>query len=108
MVNLAEHIDRLRRAENASKRPLLEVLEKAECVGAEACALKDLCVRAYQFHQSALDAITSLQQLVAKDAGPSQDELSRLRKAEQDLSRARELGERCAEEQVRAVRKVLL
>jgi hypothetical protein len=110
VANLAERIDRLRRADNPGKRPLLQALEASACVSADACALKDLCVRAYQVHQRALDSIESLKHLAASDAGTGVSEpvRERLRQAEQDLATARELGERCAEEQVRTVRKVLM
>ena len=108
MANLAERIDRLRRAENPDKRPLLEELARAECVGADACALKDLCVRAYQVHQRALDAIEGLAAQAQADASATPSVRERLQRAEQDLTLARELSQRCAEEQVRAVRKVLL
>src|SRR5688572_7651408 len=63
VANLAERIDRLRRAENPDKRPLLAALEAASCVSADSCALKDLCVRAYQVHQRALDAIEDLKRI---------------------------------------------
>lgn len=108
VANLAERIDRLRRADNPAKRPLLQALEATPCVSADACALKDLCLRAYQVHQRALDAIESLKLVAASDAGVSEPVRERLRQAEQDLATARELGERCAEEQVRTVRKVLM
>lgn len=108
IANLAERIDRLRGADNAGKRPLLEALKTTQCLSPDACALKDLCVRAYEVHQRALDSIGSLQRLAAADAGASAPVRERLQKAEQDLSSARELGEKCAEEQVRTVRKVLM
>jgi hypothetical protein len=108
VANLAERIDRLRRADNPAKRPLLAALASATCVSADECALKDLCVRAYQVHQRALDAIESLKLVAASDAGVSASLRARLEQAEQDLTSARELGERCAEEQVRTVRKVLM
>ena len=109
MANLAERIDRLRRADNPDKRPLLEQLERAECVGADACALKDLCVRAYRLHQQGLDAISALSALARKDAGTrSADVTPRIQAAERDLSLARDLAQRCSEEQVHAVRKTLL
>jgi hypothetical protein len=108
IANLAERIDRLRRADNPGKRPLLEALEAAPCVSTDACALKDLCLRAYQVHQRALDSIESLKRVADGDAGVSQPVRERLQRAEQDLGTARELGERCAEEQVRTVRKVLM
>lgn len=108
VANLAERIDRLRRAENPDKRPLLAALTAAECVSADACALKDLCVRAYQVHQRALDSIEDLKHIAQGDAGASEPVRARLRQAETDLTTARELGERCADEQVRTVRKVLM
>jgi hypothetical protein len=108
VANLAERIDRLRRAENADKRPLLEQLTRAECVSPDACALKDLCVRAYQLHQRGLDAIAALRHVAQRDAGASADVSSRLETADRDLAQARELAERCSEEQVRVVRKTLL
>jgi hypothetical protein len=109
LVNLAERIDRLRRADNPDKRALLDALKKAECVGPDACGLKDLCVRAYEIHQRALDAIESLKRDAAIDAGqPAPALRERLQGAERDLAEAVSLGQRCADEQVRAVRKTLL
>jgi hypothetical protein len=108
VANLAERIDRLRRADNPDKRPLLEQLTRAECVSPDACALKDLCVRAYQLHQRGLDAIAALSTLARGDAGANADVATRLATAEKDLALARDLSQRCSEEQVRVVRKVLL
>ena len=108
VANLAERIDRLRRAENPDKRPLLEQLERAECVSVDACALKDLCVRAYRVHQRGLDGIDALSALARRDAGTRADVAERLRAADQDLALARDLAQRCSEEQVRTVRKILL
>ena len=108
VANLAERIDRLRRAENTDKRPLLEQLTRAECVSPDACALKDLCVRAYQLHQRGLDAIATLRAIAQRDAGAGADVSTRLETADRDLAQARELAQRCSEEQVRVVRKVLL
>jgi hypothetical protein len=107
VANLAARIDRLRQAPNGDKRPLLDALAAAECVGAEACALKDLCVRAYQVHQRGLDAVAVLQRQAAADADRASVQ-EQMRAAEADLTRARELGELCAEAQVRTVRKVLM
>jgi hypothetical protein len=107
IAHLAERIDRLRRADNADKKPLLEALEAADCVGPDACALKDLCVRAYQLHQRGLDAIASLR-AGAGSADPEKLAQELMRAAEQDLARARDLGAQCSEAQVRTVRKVLM
>lgn len=108
IANLAERIDRLRRADNPDKRALLADLKKAECAGPDACGLKDLCVRGYEVHQRALDAIDSLKLAAANDAGPTPELRERLRGAERDLGEAVNLSQRCADEQVRAVRKTLL
>lgn len=108
VANLAERIDRLRRAENTDKRPLLEQLTLAECASPDACALKDLCVRAYQLHQRGLDAIAELRVVAQRDAGAGADVSTRLETADRDLAHARELAQRCSEEQVRVVRKTLL
>jgi len=109
IANLAERIDRLRRADNPNKRSLLADLEKAECVGPDACGLKDLCVRAYLVHQRALDAIESLKREAGTDAGaPGPAVRERLQSAERDLAQAVDLSQRCADEQVRAVRKTML
>jgi hypothetical protein len=108
VANLAERIDRLRRAENADKRPLLEQLARAECVSPDACALKDLCVRAYQLHQRGLDEVAALKLMARRDAGTGADVSTRLQTADRELSRARELAQQCSEEQVRVVRKTLL
>jgi hypothetical protein len=107
VANLAARIDRLRQAANTDKRPLLEALQAAECVGAEACALKDLCVRAYQVHQRGLDAVARLKSELGPDQAPAAAQ-ERMRTAQEDFARGRELGEQCAEAQVRAVRKVLM
>lgn len=109
IANLAERIDRLRRADNADKRSLLDDLQKAECVGPDACGLKDLCVRAYQIHQRALDAIESLKRAAARDAGPPSPAVrEQLLGAQRDLGQAVNLSQQCSDEQVKAVRKTLL
>jgi hypothetical protein len=110
VAHLAEQIERLRRAENPDKRALLEQLIRTDCPDAEACGLKDLCVRAYRLHQSALDSITALQAFTRSDAGtPAPANLGdRLTRTREDLERARQLSESCAAEQIRVVRKSLL
>lgn len=108
VAHLAERIDRLRRADNHEKHALLELLERTDCVGPDACGLKDLCVRAYQVHQRALDAIEAMKKVAATDAGPSLALRDRLHATEQDLTEAKDLSTRCAEEQVRTVRKTLM
>lgn len=108
IAHLAERIDRLRRADNPDKRALLAALKETECVGPDACGLKDLCVRAYEVHQRALDEIDALQRVAATDAGAAPDVRQRLAAAERDLTQARTLGEQCSEQQVRAVRKTML
>lgn len=108
-MSLTEHIDRLRRANNADKRAALERLIAAPCEGPDACGLKDLCVRAYQTHQRVLDAIGTMKALAERDAAPPGAALrAEFGRAEQDLGAAKALTESCAEEQVRAVRKLLL
>lgn len=109
LLTLAEHIDRLRRANNADKRALLAQLTLLECQDAEACGLKDLCVRAYELHQRVLDSIETMQRAAARDASPPEPALrARFGQTERDLAAARGLTESCAEEQVRVVRKALL
>jgi hypothetical protein len=107
LLGLAEQVDRLRRADNADKHALLERLRSAECRGAEACALKDLCVRAYQLHQSALDSIEQLKQL-SEQVSPPKESLAQLGQAQTELEQAQALTQQCAEQQVRVVRKSLL
>jgi hypothetical protein len=113
VAHLVEHIDRLRRADNADKAPLLGALSAAECRGADACALKDLCVRAYRLHQDALDAIAAAKRRASGDPTALDDvakahEASRLSAIEGDLSEAKVLAERCANEQVRVMRSKLM
>jgi hypothetical protein len=108
IAQLAERIDRLRRADNPDKGRLLDDLRKTECVGPDACGLKDLCVRAYEVHQRALDAIGAMKSASASDAGASAPLRARLLETERDLRAAKDLSVECADEQVRAVRKTLL
>lgn len=113
VAHLVEHIDRLRRADNADKAPLLGALSAAECRGADACALKDLCVRAYRLHQDALDAITAAKRrasgdAAAPDAAAKAREATRLAAIQDDLTQAKSLAERCANEQVRVMRSKLM
>ena len=110
VANLAARIDRLRQADNPEKRHLLEELKLAECVEPDSCGLKDLCVQAYVKHQGALDAIEELKKLVGTPEGDTASEpvRQRLSLAERELASARELGEKCADEQVRVVRKALM
>ena len=58
--------------------------------------------------QTVLDAIESLKHAAAHDAGPTPELRARLQGAERDLAEAVNLSQRCADEQVRAVRKTLL
>ena len=108
VARLADHIDRLRRADNPDKRALLQALAGIDCPDAEACALKDLCLRAYSVHQSALDQIESLQHLAEQQltAAPP-DTNARLERAQAQLEQGKTLGENCAEEQVRLMRSAL-
>lgn len=109
VANLAERIDRLRRAENPDKRALLEALTLAPCPDATACGLKDLCVRAYRLHQDALDSIRALQAVAHADGGSVPPDIGeQLTHTRAVLERARQLTETCATEQVRVVRKTLL
>lgn len=108
VARLADHIDRLRRADNRDKRALLQALGGIDCPDAEACALKDLCLRAYSVHQSGLDEIESLQKLAKQEATPAPPDLGvRLERAEAQLVQAKTLSEDCAEEQVRVVRSAM-
>jgi hypothetical protein len=108
-ARLAEHVDRLRRADNQDKRALLGALRGAECHEPEACAFKDLCVRAYELHQHALDSISRLKQLTEQRAGAlPQTSAAELAEVQAELDRAKVLTEQCAEEQVRVVRDALL
>lgn len=108
VARIAEHIDRLRRADNQAKREPLAALAAIPCPDGDACALQDLCLRAYRLHQSALDAIRSLEDLSRSSTPPPPDVSQRLTQAQIDLSQAQTLSETCAEQQVRVVRKALL
>jgi hypothetical protein len=108
VARLVEHIDRLRRADNLEKRAPLEALTHVPCPDAEACALQDLCLRAYRLHQSSLDTIRELDQHARSPAPPPADVGERLTRAERDLTQAKTLSEQCAETQVRVMRKALL
>jgi hypothetical protein len=108
VARLAEHIDRLRRADNQAKREPLAALAAIPCPDADACALQDLCLRAYRLHQSALDAISSLQRLSQSDGPAPPDTARRLEQAQTELAQAKTLSETCAEQQVRVVRKALI
>jgi hypothetical protein len=105
---LASLVDRLRAADNAEKRPLLGLLEQAPCQSASACALKDLCVRAYSVHQTALDEIARLSRAArASDAGRPATVRDSVHDAEQRLETARRLSRECADRQVAVVRETL-
>lgn len=105
LLLLAEHIERLRQADNADKRALLTRLTELDCEGTSACALKDLCVRAYTVHQGVLDTIGTLRR--SRDA--STPELrAAFAATEAQLAQAKALTESCADAQVRAVRDVLM
>lgn len=109
LLVLADHIDRLRSADNADKRAHLDRLAAFECQGPEACALKDLCVRAYDVHQRALDAVRALGSASTREPNAAVSELqARFERAQKDLDDAKTLTETCADEQVRAVRKTLM
>jgi hypothetical protein len=108
VARLAEHIDRLRRADNHAKRAPLAALAAIPCPDADACALQDLCLRAYRLHQSALDAISTLDNLAQSDTPPPPDVSQRLQQAQADLGQAKTLSETCAEQQVRVLRQALI
>jgi hypothetical protein len=108
VARIAEHIERLRLADNRDKRAPLEALAGVPCPDAEACALQDLCLRGYRLHQAALDAIAALERQSKSDAPPPADVGQRLAKAQNDLAQAKTLTEDCADQQVRLVRKTLM
>lgn len=108
VARLVEHIDRLRRADNVEKRGPLEALTRLPCPDAEACALQDLCLRAYRLHQTSLDTISALDRHARSPAPPPPNVGEQLQRAERDLAQARTLSEQCAETQVRVMRKALL
>lgn len=108
VARLAEHIDRLRRADNADKRVPLDALVAADCHDDTSCALKDLCVRAYQLHQRSLDSINALKRVAAEETAAVARARPELAATERDLVQAKELMDQCAEEQVRVVRKSLM
>ncbi len=108
VARLVEHIDRLRRADNLDKREPLEALTRVTCPDAEACALQDLCLRAYRLHQGSLDTIQELEQHARASTPPPPDVGERLARAERELAQARALSEQCAETQVRVMRKALI
>jgi hypothetical protein len=108
VARLAEHIERLRLADNREKRGPLQALAAVPCPDAEACALQDLCLRGYRLHQDALDAIAALERQSKSDSPPPADVGQRLAKAQSDLDRAKTLTEDCADQQVRILRKALM
>lgn len=108
VARLVEHIDRLRRADNLEKRAPLEALTRVPCPDSEACALQDLCLRAYRLHQSSLDTISELDEHARSAAPPPASVGEQLQRAERDLAQAKTLSEECAETQVRVMRKALL
>jgi hypothetical protein len=108
VARLVEHIERLRRADNVDKRGPLEALTRVPCPDAEACALQDLCLRAYRLHQGSLDAIGELTEQARSPEPPPATVGQRLQRAQQDLAQAKALSEQCAEQQVRVMRKALI
>jgi len=108
VARIAEHIERLRLADNRDKRAPLEALAAVPCPDAEACALQDLCLRGYRLHQGALDAIAALERQSRSDSPPPADVGQRLAKAQNDLAQAKTLTEDCADQQVRILRKTLM
>jgi len=109
IARLAEHVDRLRSADNRDKRVALSRLSQVECIEAETCALKALCVQAYALHVTALDTIARLKRQAIADAGTlAPPPGAAIAETERQLLEAKTLSQRCAEEQVRLVRKALL
>jgi hypothetical protein len=108
VARLAELIGRLRRADNQDKRAALQELERVPCPDPSACALQDLCLRAYGLHQEALDMIDELKG-VERSAAPAPLDLPEsMARAQSTLDQAKTLSEQCAEEQVRVMRKSLI
>jgi hypothetical protein len=108
VARIAEHIERLRLADNRDKRAPLEALAAVPCPDAEACALQDLCLRGYRLHQGALDAIAALERQSRSASPPPADVGQRLARAQNDLAQAKTLTEDCADQQVRVLRKALM
>lgn len=108
VARLAEHIERLRLADNRDKRGPLQALAAVPCPDAEACALQDLCLRGYRLHQGALDSIAALERQSKSDAPAPADVGQQLAKAQSDLAQAKTLTEECADQQVRILRKTLM
>ena len=99
VAGLGQHIDALRDAPNAAKRPLLAALDGAACESSDACELKTVCVSAYTRHLDALGAKDRVRALLAEPDGGSGAALAaaaELARAERDLDLSQTQTERCA------------
>lgn len=94
LSRLGPAIDQLRQAPNRDKAEFLERLRSIPCEDVELCALRSLCLAAYERHTRALKTIDLVK---AKVARPEADGLeAALDTAKQDLHEAGKRAQECA------------
>jgi hypothetical protein len=93
-------IELLRDAPNDEKAPHLRALVAEPCSSPDVCVLKELCVGAYERHVRALDAQRTIQHGLRAGAA-SADLQALLERTADDLARARDAAQRCADEEAR-------
>jgi hypothetical protein len=100
----------LRDAPNEAKAPLLATLKGAACSDPEVCALKKVCVSAYEQHLSALELTAEVKGRLdsGADAGEAQKLGVLLGDAERKLVESRTLSDRCVEREGAARRRFKL
>ncbi|HEY3500264.1 MAG TPA: hypothetical protein VGK73_36485 [Polyangiaceae bacterium] len=97
-ARVSRAVDALRAADNAKKPEFLQALREQSCDEPEVCAVRSVCVAAYELHvgslESAASAVTQ-----AGDGGDPLAAASALGAAQTALDRARKLAEDCTRAQ---------
>ena len=97
-ARVSRAIDALRTADNAKKPELLGALREESCEDSEVCAVRSVCLAAYELHvgslESAARAVTE-----AGDGGNPMAAASALGAAQASLEHARKLAEDCTRAQ---------
>ena len=97
----------LREAENEAKPPRIAALDRETCTSQELCELKRACVEAYRLHVRGLEASRIASRALDADAGRQAGErvAELVTASERDLVRARELVQRCSDQESAVARR---
>ena len=101
---MSRAVTALREADNEKKRDLLGELRATECSAQDVCGVRSACLAAYELHVETLARVrdAALGQAAGAANAASLEGLKR------DLTRARDLGERCTDAQGEMIRRYKL